>query len=146
MLAPAMTLVETMVGMAILGTLLVSLIVARAHYLKQWSLAGRKQEAIQTADALLAQWWADPQRLPRQAIGQLPQAQLQWKTHLIKNPPVQKLGAEVVRLEIFDLRLPAGIALGTVLASVDVVLNPSPHAPPSRSRNDVEQFDREASP
>jgi hypothetical protein len=64
-----MTLIEVAAGLAILGTLMASLLVARSRYLRQWATAGRKQEAVIAADALLSAWWNQIETLPRHGTG-----------------------------------------------------------------------------
>jgi len=125
-----MTLIETVAGLAILGTLISSLVVARSRYQHQWVLAGRRSEATVAADTLLSSWWAQPAQLPRNAAGKLTDKKLRWQTHLV-DPSVDVLGVQIVRLEIFDDRtgteLPAAgsaNSLASPLACVDIVLNP----------------------
>jgi prepilin-type N-terminal cleavage/methylation domain-containing protein len=119
----AMTLIEVMAGMVILGTILSSLVVARSRYLHQWTLAGRKQAAVSAADSLLSNWWASPTRLPVNSSGNLNDQNLKWKTHVIPSESAQTLSTQIVRLEIFDNPQGADSApSATPLAYVDVVL------------------------
>jgi hypothetical protein len=99
-----MTLIETLAGLVILGTLLASLVVARSRYLHQWTLAGRRQQAIAAADALMTDWWPMPTQFPRQGAGQIADKNLKWKMHVINDPDAQKLEVQVVRLEVFEQR------------------------------------------
>lgn len=113
-----LTLIEIMAGLAILGSLLVALLLARGRCQRQWDLANRRLEAIAAAEALLAQWWQDPALLPRSAAGTLAEpSTLAWRTQAVANGPVESLGAAVVRLEILDRQSRAA-----VLASVEVVV------------------------
>jgi prepilin-type N-terminal cleavage/methylation domain-containing protein len=126
---PGLTLIEVMAGLAILGTLLASLVVARGRYLHQWTLAGQKQQAVQAADQLLAGWWADPQKFPRQQAGELPKSNLQWRTSVLDSKSATDLKVQIIRLELFEKRENADrIATDgekqSPLVQVDVVLNP----------------------
>src|ERR1700722_13565258 len=79
-----MTLIEVMVALVILGTLLVCAVVARGRYLRQSAIAQLKLNAIAAADSLLAQWWLDPQKVPRAASGEVPGVQkLTWQSQTL---------------------------------------------------------------
>jgi hypothetical protein len=130
-----------MAGLLILGTFLASLVVVRATYLHQWALAGRKQEAIAAADALLVGWWADPEKLPRQGAGDLRDQQMRWRTRLIDNSKAKDLNVDVVRLEIFENRAsPVDTAVvaspPTPLAFVEIVINKRPDHGSDVKKND----------
>ena len=125
-----LTLIEVMVGLAILGTLLASLVVARARYLRQWAWAGRKADAVQAADQLLTRWWSNPEKFPHHGEGLLPKARLRWKTYEIGNPAASDLEARVVRLEIFEKvevtsEMAESKGKSMPLVHVDVVLDPT---------------------
>jgi prepilin-type N-terminal cleavage/methylation domain-containing protein len=140
----AMTLIEVMCGMVILGTLVMSLLVVRSRSLHQWALAERRQEAITAADKLLSGWWASPQEMPRKSHGILPEDSMAWQTHVLDNSVAKEMGGEVVRLEIFDNRdsaAPAEQNAGEnslnlhsqALATVDVLL-PVPEQPKGQNQ------------
>jgi prepilin-type N-terminal cleavage/methylation domain-containing protein len=117
-----MTLVEVVASLALLASLLVGLLLAKARFTRQSALADRRIEAVRAADRLLTEWWADPARLPRHGAGRIDgPADLSWQTSLVANPALGELGAQVVRLEIIDDRTGA-TAAGGVLATVEVVL------------------------
>jgi prepilin-type N-terminal cleavage/methylation domain-containing protein len=100
-----MTLIEVMVALVILGTLLVCAVVARGRYLRQSAIAQRKLNAIAAADSLLAQWWLDPQKVPRAASGEVPGVQkLTWQSQTLDRDDAEALGAQVLNLQIFDGR------------------------------------------
>ena len=120
-----MTLIEVVAGLAILGTLLASLVVARSRYLMQWALAGRKEQAVVAADRLLSSWWAAPDKWPRHGEGDLPQTKMRWRTSILDNPVAKDLDAQVVRLEIFE-SADSSLEEQRPLSQVDVVLNLPP--------------------
>ena len=118
-----MTLVEVVGGLAILGTLLVALLVARDRYSLQWVRAQRRVEMTHAADTLLSAWWASADKFPRSASGDVDAAgTFWWRTGVAFNPAVSQLGAETVQLQVFDRRDPAAPPV-----TVDVVL---PMLPP----------------
>ncbi len=131
--AAAMTLIEVVVGMAILGMILASLVVARSRYLHQWSLAGRKQQAVAAADALLADWWKDPSQLPRNSSGVFRSDGMLWRTHVMNNRQANALDVQAVRLEVFEQKSGAA-QVPMPLATVDIILNPVTEATAERSK------------
>src|SRR5436190_9188313 len=77
----AMTLVEVVAGLALLGTLLAAVLVVRARYAHQSAAAERRLQAVAAADALLSAWHRDPPSLPRSGSGHVEgDAQLAWRT------------------------------------------------------------------
>ena len=64
-----MTLIEVVGGLALLGTLLVAVLLAKAKYTRQAATADRKLQAVAAADELLTAWRQDPNALPRDGSG-----------------------------------------------------------------------------
>lgn len=58
------TLIEVLAGLMILGTLLVSMILAKQNLLDQQARARQKLDAVRLADALLAYWHVTSASLP----------------------------------------------------------------------------------
>ena len=120
------TLIEVLAGLVVLGTLLVSVAVARGRFVRQWSEADRKLAAVQAADAQVARWLAGPgDAVPVNAEGAvdaLPNCV--WRTRIIPDAAAAKLGAAVVRFEIADRT--RGDA---VLVNVDFLLRARPAGP-----------------
>src|SRR5690348_1878673 len=110
----AMTLVEVLAGLALLASLLVGLLVARAGYLRQSAIADRRLRAVAAADALLTRWHLDPMTLVRSGSGTTDNDAFAWRTSPVNNAAVDAMKANVVRLEVLDAR-----GIGPVLASVD---------------------------
>jgi hypothetical protein len=97
-------LIEVLAGLIILGTLLVSVSIARARFLNQWAEAEHRIQAVKGTDKLLAVWLTGaPQMVPVASEGALPDAPgFVWRTHLLRDPGVQTLDAGIVRVEVFD--------------------------------------------
>jgi type II secretory pathway pseudopilin PulG len=116
----AMTLIEVVGGLALLGTLLVAVLLAKAKFTRQAATADRKLQAVAAADELLTVWRQDPNALPRDGSGPVAgDRQLSWRTRTVANREVAALGAQTVRLEVLDDR-----AAGAVLATVEIVVEP----------------------
>ena len=116
-----LTLVEVVLGLALLGALLVSILVTRSRVARQSYLAQRRQDAVRAADRLLNQWWAEPAKFPRTAAGALADAPaLAWRTQTVANDDARSLGGAVVRLDVLD-RSQQADASGVIL-SVEVLL------------------------
>ena len=94
------TLVEVLAGLALLGTLLVSMVLARGQLLEQKIKAARMLEAIAVADRLLAQWWEDPAAIPVGESGEIKDAGMVWRTERRRDEEAEKNGAQVVTLEL----------------------------------------------
>jgi hypothetical protein len=98
-----MTLIEVVCGLALLATVLVSILLTRARAVRQSAIAQARVDAVHVADDLLARWWADPASFPRTAGGGVEgRPTLAWRTSPVANPPARLMGGDVVRLEILD--------------------------------------------
>lgn len=142
-----MTLVEVVGGLALLATLLVALLLAKARYTRQAAQAERRLQAVAAADALLATWQRDPRAIPRTGgSGALAgEAGLSWRAQGITNAVASELGAAVVRLEIVDDRPDA--AADAVLTSIDFLVDPQggiapPIANPQSAKQSSKTGDR----
>ena len=123
--ARGMTLIEVVAGLALLGTLLVGIVLAKVRYTHQWTAAERRVQAVGAADDLLSAWWADAGSFPRRDAGEVPgRPGLAWRTAPVSNPAVEALDARAVRLEVFDRAAPTDPPV-----VVDVVLPPPPPVP-----------------
>lgn len=122
----AMTLVEVVGGLALLATLLVGILLARGRFAHQMRSADRRLAAVAAADRILTAWHQDPRAFPRSGAGSVAgDAQMSWRTQVVPNAPLNDLGAQVVRLDIFDER-PQGAAGSDLLTSVETVVAPDP--------------------
>jgi len=99
---PGVTLVEALLGTALLGSLLVSILVGVSRLQAQAVRAERRIEACRVADRLLASWWARRETFPRREEGRLETpAGWRWRTQVVSNASARALGGEVVALELF---------------------------------------------
>jgi hypothetical protein len=98
-----LTLVEVVAGTAILGTLLVSVLVAAGRLQVQRASSQRHLAACRIADRLLTDWWPDRAKLPRAGGGtiEVEGGVWSWHTTVVANDAAEGLGGEVVRLEVF---------------------------------------------
>jgi hypothetical protein len=123
-----MTLVEVIAGMALLASVLVAMLLARAGYMRQTARANRRLEAVAAADALLTAWHRDPATLHPGSGGPVAgDGQLAWRTRLVASAEAESLGARVVRLEVLDERPAASPS--PVLATVEFLVEPENHEP-----------------
>jgi len=107
------TLIEILAGLVILGTLLVSIAIARGRFLRQLAESDRRLAAIRSADKLLATWMSGPpQNVPIGAAGILEKPDdFSWSTRAVRDPAATRLGAILVRMEVLD-RSPAALNRG----------------------------------
>ncbi len=128
-----LTLIEVVAAIAILGTILVGVVLAKARHTRQLALTARREVAVRLADELLSQWWTGGDGVPVGVSGEDANASLAWRTRRVPNPPIERLGARVVRLEVRDiLGGPEAEGLDDadrMLVDVDLVLPPAPQDP-----------------
>ncbi|WP_010583131.1 type IV pilus modification PilV family protein [Schlesneria paludicola] len=116
-----MTLVEVVVGIALLATVLVAILTSFRTHSLQVRNAKERMKAIRIADELLSEWMA-ASRLP--LLGQQgalfdPQG---WSWRMVATTEVQDLmaiGAQTSRLEILA---PNGLSEGRVVAAVELLM------------------------
>lgn len=103
------------------------MVVAYSSHHRQALLAIRRQNAIQAADELLAEWYSsDEPTVPRNSFGAMPgSADFVWRTNIVHQNMIETLPVEVVRLQVFraaelDASHPTDAA--KPLAQVDVML------------------------
>lgn len=93
-------------GTAILGTVLVSVLIADGRLRKQASFAEDRIEACRIADAFLAEWWPtteEPNKFPRQGSGEIvDRPGWSWRTEIVPNEAAEKLNAEMISLDVFS--------------------------------------------
>lgn len=103
--AEALTLIEILASLALLGSLLAATLLARGQMARQWLKAHEKHEAVQVADELLEAWWsAGPATVPRHDHGYVEDSTLAWRTEPVEAEALADLEAELIRLEVFDTR------------------------------------------
>lgn len=99
--AQAVTLVEVLAGLTLLGTILAAILIARGRVVVQDRLAERRLEACHVLDGLLEQWWAQPDRIPQAGQGEVPgDPAWRWQTRTVTSADAEALGAAVVQVEL----------------------------------------------
>ncbi len=115
------TLIEVLAAIAILGTILVGVVLAKSRHTRQIERTQRQNAAVRAADELIAGWWASSRGVPVGDSGvTASDASLAWKTHVVANREIEDLGARVVRVEI---RIVDGKQEREPLVTVDLVLS-----------------------
>ncbi len=126
---PGLTLVEVVAGLALMATLLVSVLVIKARLTHSMAAAEARSRAVTAANAMLTDWWATPATFPVGRSGVVPgYPGLNWQTRVVPNPAAERLVSRIVRLDIAaaEPTTPTPAAL----TSVDVLLPlEPPHAP-----------------
>jgi type II secretory pathway pseudopilin PulG len=113
------TLIEVLAGLVILGTLLVSVTMARGRFLRQWAEADRRIVAARETDQLIEAWLSESSRdVPISSQGATDDSDHHpWRTRVIPSPAAASVGAIVVRLQVFERSEDE-----TPLSSVDFLL------------------------
>src|SRR5438477_12650677 len=98
--ARGVTLIEALAGLVILGTLLVSITIARGRFVRQRALAEQKIAAAAAVDAMVAKWMAGSgAAMPISASGPLEGLPNHiWRTRVIEKK--SNLEASIIRLEV----------------------------------------------
>lgn len=98
-----LTLVEVLAGSLLLGGLLVSIVVANARLTTQSARAQRRAVAAEVADGLLNRLWEKVDEFPRCDQGPVEgRTGWSWRTRVVANADVEKLGGQIVALEVWD--------------------------------------------
>lgn len=120
-------------GLALLGTLLVAILLAKSEHQRQHRQAQRTLQAVRAADALLTEWWIEPGTLPRHGEGPVPeQPALRWRTAQRQPRVLEAAQVHIVRLEILRAAQPQAAPL----LSVEVLV---PDAPARGTEQDEER-------
>ena len=102
----AFTLIEIAAALAILGTLLVGILLAKASHTRQLARAERKAGAVQAADRLIREWWHSAEGVPRNASGRVPDPRadrsgsFRWRTRVVERSGLRGLPARAVRITL----------------------------------------------
>jgi prepilin-type N-terminal cleavage/methylation domain-containing protein len=101
-----LTLIEVVAGLVVLAVLVSSLTLARGRLMRQWAAARTKLQATEAVDRLLASWVGGmtdgPDAIPLAASGPLQGVEgCTWRTTPRLDPAAGRLGATVVRLDVF---------------------------------------------
>ena len=96
-----LTLIEVVAAIAILGSVLVGIVLAKSRHTRQLALAERKQQAVRAADRLITRWWTREQGIPVGEQGVLKSDKsLHWHTREMPNRRLNHLDARVVRVSL----------------------------------------------
>lgn len=96
-----MTLVEAVAGTVVLGTVLVSILMARVRVEKQSAAAGDRLEACGALQSLLETWASDADGIPIDHDGPVPaHPGWRWSTRRFQRDDALKLHADVLGVAI----------------------------------------------
>ncbi len=99
----AMTLIEVLVGMALLGSLVAAISLAKARSTRQLAQSRRQLAAVAATDQLLTQWWRTTGGGLAVGDGQLPGDDgFSWRIVSVDKPALENLPVRPVRLEVID--------------------------------------------
>ena len=97
-----MTLVETAVGAALLGTLLTAIVIANSRLTTQTRFAQEKLEACRIAEEILESWQYGEEALFRDEAGEVAEhAGWRWHRRVSDNEAALEAGAHMVTLRLF---------------------------------------------
>lgn len=95
-----MTLVEVVAGLALLGTLLVSLLLTKSALAKQRAVADQKLAAVAACDQVLAEHRTSGRPLPRQGGGVM--SGYRWRSEIVRRQQVQDVSVDVMRVWVMS--------------------------------------------
>jgi len=104
--AAGLTLIEVMAALAILGTILAGVILAKARHTRQIAETEARRAAVEAADRLLTDWWDAEGTVPAGARGSVRgQAgaaghRFAWRTRRVPGTALPAWEGRVVRLEL----------------------------------------------
>ncbi len=130
------TLVEVTAGLAVMGALLVSVLIATSRLKAQSARSAMRADACEVADGLLAGWWPKPDQLPRDAEGVVigPGGQSwRWRTRRVRraDADAKNLSAEVIAIEVFAADIGGEDRDEQPAARVEIVLAEEGYADPT---------------
>jgi type II secretory pathway pseudopilin PulG len=94
-----MTLVEVVAGLALLGTLLVSLLLTKAALARQRATADQRLAAVAACDHVLADLRATGRLVPRNGGGAT-DGGLRWRSEMLRHQEIQAVTVDVVRVVV----------------------------------------------
>jgi len=102
-----MTLIEALLGTALLGTLLVAILMAQSRLHRQSVRADSRLEACRVADKVLEGWWPKRATLSRSGTGAIEgQKNWTWRTRPRDDEAAKAMNMQVVVLEILAANSP----------------------------------------
>jgi hypothetical protein len=125
-----LTLIEVVAGLALLGGLLVTILLARGRFVTRGRDVDRSLEACRLADELLERWWQDRRKIPRNGAGEIPgRYGWRWRTRIVDNEDAADLGARAVAVEILPPREGSDDGEPSPAARVEILLPTTVHRP-----------------
>ncbi len=105
-----MTLIEVVAGIALLGTILTTTVMAQARLLRQHQRALVKLQAVEAVDRLLMQWSVAREEIPVESSGVLLDTpEVTWKTRIGRAKTDGPLSVAIVELVASAANDPPGI-------------------------------------
>ena len=102
-----LTLVEVIAGLALMASLLSTMVVAYSAHLRQHRNAQRKVLAVELLDRKLEEWRRTSQPIPVPAEGDfLDKPEFHWRSELVPNSTLHQFFGEVVRIEVREKQAP----------------------------------------
>lgn len=144
--ARGLSLIEVVVGMAILAMFLTAIFLSQARLTKQSAIACKKADAICAVNELLATWAMDWQTLPTDDNGTIAgHEHLQWTTRLTDTSELEKLGLQKVELIVTDSTLAENTE--PLLQMELAVMLPPPPSSPAPTPEEVDSItDKQTTP
>ena len=126
---PGFTLLEVLVGAVLLATLAVTVLLGFSEHRRQLSFSEQRIAVTVALDRMLRDWSSQPKGLPRNAMGLVdPLRSWWWTTRVVQQRTLFGVPAVVVRIEVYEHRLPGARRL----VSVEVVQAEETVPPPVR--------------
>ncbi len=113
-----LTLVEVLAALTLVGGLLAGAVMANGRFTRQRAAAEDRQAAIEALDAMLHQWWQDPETIPIDEAGHFDDKALTWRTRQVTQPLPDPLTGTIVRVSVH----PAEPRPSNPIVSVDLLV------------------------
>lgn len=131
------TLVETLIGALLLGTLLVSIVLARGRMDTQARRADDRLQAVAVLEGVVEAWWS-AREFPPDGTGQVAvEGTWYWRKTTIHSGEAEQLRAELVAVDIFSSDAPGALPAARLELLVPVKEKP-------KTKNQQEQPDEAA--
>ncbi len=122
-----LTLVEVIAGLALMASLLATMVVAYSAHLRQHRNAQRKVLAVELLDRQLEEWRRASVPIPVPSAGEfLDKPEFHWQTELVPNATLAQFHSEVVRIEVREKQPPQRLLCSLELPRPKPVTRGSP--------------------
>lgn len=119
-----MTLVEVVASLALMGSLMVTVILAQSRLTRQYHLARQKTHAVHLADELLHGWANSREGIPRNGQGEVAEMSLAWQTSTATVDDFLPLRAEKITLQVYAKPASGMVASPQLLCQVELLGRP----------------------